>query len=85
MKRDVYVLTEINRYSEEELYVHAYAYTNLARVKEDMLAEFNTRLEDTFDSDESCIVDASDEWMELRRGDCYCTWGIERQSVEFDD
>lgn len=85
MKRDVYILININHYDDEELYVWTDAYANIAKAKEDMIADFNSRLVNEFENDEACIVDASDVWMELRDHGGYCTWGIERQSVEFDD
>ena len=40
MNRDVYILTNINHYNDEELYVWTDAYANLAKAKEDMIADF---------------------------------------------
>jgi len=85
MQKDVFVLTNINHYDENEIHVYANVYADLAKAKEDMLTDFKSRFESDFDSDEQHIVDVSDVWMELRRGDCYCTWGIECQTVEFGE
>ena len=51
-----------------------------------MIEDFKARLDDTFDSDEKYIFGGSDdEYMELKSSsECFCTWSIDRQSVEFD-
>ena len=85
MKKDVYILTNINHYDDDELYVWSNAYSSLAKAKEDMIADFNSRLSCAFADDEQSIVEASDVWMELRDLGGHCTWGIECQSVEFDE
>ena len=86
MKKDVYVLTNINHYSNDELYVYANVYGSALGARADMIEDFKARLDDTFDSDEKYIFGGSDdEYMELKSSsECFCTWSIDRQSVEFD-
>lgn len=86
MNRDVYILTNINHYNDEELYVYSNAYGSIAKARNDMAADFQARLIDTFNSDEKYIFGGSDdEYKELKNDECYCIWSIECQSVEFDD
>ena len=86
MKRDVFVLTNINHYSDDALYVYSNAYGSVFEARNDMVTDFQARLIDTFNSDKKYIFGGSDdEYMELKNDECYCTWGIECQSVEFDN
>ena len=86
MKREVYVLTNYNHYDDTEIYVWANAYGSLAKAQADMLADFNARFLDTFYPNPVDVCEMGDgTFMELRASNCYCTWGIECQSVEFDD
>lgn len=87
MKKDVFVLTNINHYggAEDELHVYSNVYGNIAGARNDMVADFQARFKDTFYSDKNYVfIDDVAEYMELRNGGCYCVWWIECQSVEFD-
>lgn len=86
MKREVYVLTNYNHYDDTEIYVYANAYGSLAKAQDDMLEDFNARYDDTFDSDPVDVCQMGDgTFMELRTGNCYCTWAIESHMVDFDN
>ena len=86
MKREVYILTNYNHYDDTEIYVWANPYGSLAEAQEDMRSDFNARLEDTFYSNAEDVCEMGDgTFMELRTGNCYCTWAIECHDVEFDN
>lgn len=85
MKRDVYIVENVCTYGPIEQYIYAYAYGSYQKAYNSMVEEFAQRFSDVFDSNESIEVKDLGEWeAELRNGDEVITWGIECQSVEFD-